>query len=45
MFARMMVWTAVKGGIVFLSGSRELRRALLPGFLLILTAAVTVAFF
>ncbi|MBM3297457.1 MAG: MgtC/SapB family protein [Candidatus Aminicenantes bacterium] len=36
--------TAVKGGIVFLGGSKELRRALLPGFLLILAATVAIAF-
>lgn len=36
--------TAVKGAIVLSSGSGALRRALLPGFVLILVTAVTVAF-
>jgi uncharacterized membrane protein (DUF4010 family) len=36
--------TAVKGAIVLSSGSKALRRALLPGFVLILVTAVTVAF-
>ncbi len=36
--------TAVKGGIVFVSGSKELRRAILPGFLLILAATVAASF-
>ena len=34
--------TLVKGGIVFSSGSSSIRRALLPGFLLILVSAVSV---
>ena len=36
--------TAVKGGIVLASGSRELRRALLPGFVAMLGATLAVAF-
>lgn len=36
--------TVVKGGIVFTSGTAALRRALLPGFLLMLATAITVAF-
>jgi len=36
--------TAVKGGIVLSSGSSALRRALLPGFLLMLVAGISVAF-
>ena len=36
--------TVVKGVIVFSSGSKALRRALFPGFVLILAAAVAVAF-
>ena len=36
--------TVVKGGIVMLSGGRELRKALLPGFILILATGVGVAF-
>ena len=36
--------TVVKGGIVLLSGGPELRRVLLPGFLLILVTGVGVAF-
>ncbi|MBM3293419.1 MAG: MgtC/SapB family protein [Candidatus Aminicenantes bacterium] len=36
--------TAVKGAIVFAGGSKALRRALWPGFGLILAAAVSVAF-
>jgi uncharacterized membrane protein (DUF4010 family) len=34
--------TLVKGGIVFSSGSTSIRRALLPGFILILISAVSV---
>ena len=37
--------TVVKGSIVLASGSRALRRALLPGFLLILVTGTTLAFF
>jgi uncharacterized membrane protein (DUF4010 family) len=36
--------TVVKGGVVLVYGSRELRRALLPGFVLMLVAGVGVAF-
>ena len=36
--------TVVKGGIVLSSGSAGLRRAILPGFLLILATGITVAF-
>jgi len=36
--------TVVKGGIVLTGGSRTLRRALLPGFVLMLVAGVGVAF-
>ena len=36
--------TAVKGGIVLTSGSPALRRALLPGFVLMLVAGIGVAF-
>jgi uncharacterized membrane protein (DUF4010 family) len=36
--------TVVKGGIVLSSGSSALRRALLPGFLLMLVAGIGVAF-
>ncbi|MAU01353.1 MAG: hypothetical protein CL608_29785 [Anaerolineaceae bacterium] len=36
--------TVVKGGIVLSSGSTALRRALLPGFLLILATGTTLAF-
>jgi uncharacterized membrane protein (DUF4010 family) len=36
--------TAVKGGVVLTSGARALRRALWPGFLLILATAIGVAF-
>jgi uncharacterized membrane protein (DUF4010 family) len=36
--------TVVKGGIVLSSGSSALRKALLPGFLLMLVAGVGVAF-
>lgn len=36
--------TAVKGGIVLSSGSPSLRRAFLPGFLLILSVGLSVAF-
>jgi uncharacterized membrane protein (DUF4010 family) len=36
--------TVVKGGIVLSSGSGTLRKALLPGFLLMLIAGVGVAF-
>jgi uncharacterized membrane protein (DUF4010 family) len=36
--------TAVKGGIVLVSGAPALRRTLLPGFLLILVTAIGVAF-
>jgi len=36
--------TVVKGGIVLSSGSAALRRALLPGFLLILITGITLAF-
>ena len=36
--------TAVKGGIVLTSGSSTLRRALLPGFLLMLAAGIGFAF-
>ncbi len=36
--------TLVKGGIVVASGAAALRRALLPGFLLILVTGVTLAF-
>jgi uncharacterized membrane protein (DUF4010 family) len=39
-----MANTAVKGGIVLTSGSRSLRRALLPGFLLMLVTGIAVAF-
>jgi len=36
--------TAVKGGIVLTSGSPALRKALWPGFVLMLVAGVGVAF-
>ncbi|MCP4415153.1 MAG: MgtC/SapB family protein [Chloroflexi bacterium] len=36
--------TVVKGGIVIASGSSALRRALLPGFLLILVTGIVLAF-
>jgi uncharacterized membrane protein (DUF4010 family) len=36
--------TVVKGGIVLTSGAPALRRALLPGFILILVTAISVAF-
>ena len=36
--------TVVKGGIVLVSGSASLRRALLPGFVLMLVTGVSVAF-
>jgi uncharacterized membrane protein (DUF4010 family) len=36
--------TCVKGAIVLSTGSATLRRAILPGFLLTLTAAVVLAF-
>ncbi|WP_420628692.1 MgtC/SapB family protein [Candidatus Leptofilum sp.] len=36
--------TVVKGGIVLASGSQALRRALLPGFLLILAVGITLSF-
>lgn len=36
--------TVVKGGIVLASGSTTLRRAVLPGFVLILTVALVAAF-
>jgi uncharacterized membrane protein (DUF4010 family) len=36
--------TVVKGAIVFTGGSKALRRAVLPGLVLILVAAVAVAF-
>lgn len=36
--------TTVKGGIVLASGSKELRRALLPGFLAMLGTTLAVAF-
>jgi uncharacterized membrane protein (DUF4010 family) len=36
--------TVVKGGIVLVSGSRALRRAVLPGFVLILFVALVTAF-
>jgi len=36
--------TVVKGGIVLTSGSSSLRRALLPGFVLMLVAGIGVAF-
>jgi uncharacterized membrane protein (DUF4010 family) len=36
--------TAVKGGIVLTSGAPALRRALLPGFILILITAIGIAF-
>jgi uncharacterized membrane protein (DUF4010 family) len=37
--------TVVKGGIVLTSGSPALRRAVLPGFLLMLVTGIGVAFF
>jgi uncharacterized membrane protein (DUF4010 family) len=37
--------TAVKGGIVLTSGAPALRRALLPGFLLMLVTAIAVSLF
>jgi hypothetical protein len=36
--------TVVKGGIVLASGSASLRRALMPGFVLMLVTGVSVAF-
>ena len=36
--------TAVKGGIAFFSGSRALRKALMPGFVLIFLVGILVAF-
>ena len=36
--------TVVKGGMVLASGSNALRRALLPGFVLILVTGVVLAF-
>lgn len=36
--------TVVKGGIVLSSGSTSLRRAILPGFILILATGITLAF-
>ncbi len=39
----IMANTLVKGGIVFFSGSRSIRRVLLPGFLLILITGISLA--
>ena len=36
--------TVVKGGIVLFTGSASLRRAVLPGFILILAVALIAAF-
>jgi len=36
--------TVVKGGVVLVSGSPSLRRALLPGFVLMLVTAISLAF-
>ena len=41
----IMANTLVKGGIVFSSGSRSIRRALLPGFILILVAGISAVVF
>jgi uncharacterized membrane protein (DUF4010 family) len=41
----VMANTIAKGGIVLITGSRELRRAIFPGLVLILTAGIGVAFF
>jgi uncharacterized membrane protein (DUF4010 family) len=41
----VMANTLAKGAIVLVTGSRELRRAILPGLVLILTAGIGVAFF
>ena len=38
-----MANTAVKGGVVLISGSRTLRRALWPGFLVMMVVGVGVA--
>lgn len=39
-----MANTVVKGALVLISGSRGLRRAILPAFLLMLTAGLTIGF-
>jgi hypothetical protein len=39
-----MANTAAKGGVVLTLGSRELRRVILPGFLLMLMVGVGIAF-
>jgi uncharacterized membrane protein (DUF4010 family) len=39
-----MANTLAKGGIVLVTGSAQLRRAILPGLVLILTAGIGVAF-
>lgn len=39
-----MANTAAKGGVVLTLGSRELRRTILPGFLLMLIAGIGIAF-
>lgn len=36
--------TLIKGGIVFVGGSRNLKRAILPGFILMIATVIVVAF-